>query len=72
MNILKKYRNEVYFEKYGLCIYWEVDVNDYWVSIRYISKKGFWGYCCCVAAQYKKPCKHLHFAIDAIKKEEGL
>mgnify|MGYP003132162330 CR=1 FL=1 len=58
--------------KHGKCLYWELDVKGYWVSIRYIPAKGFWGYCSCVAAQYRKPCKHLHFGIEAMKKEEGL
>ena len=70
--ILKTLYKKVYqIPKYGKCVYWELDIKGYWVSVRYIPSKGFWGYCSCVAAEYRKPCKHLKMGIDTMKKEMG-
>ena len=57
--------------KHGKCLYWELDVKGYWVSIRYIPAKGFWGYCSCVASQYRKPCKHLHWGVKIAENENN-
>ena len=65
-------RAVVAIPKHGDCMYWELEVKGYWVSLRYIPAKGFWGYCCCVAAEYNKPCKHLKFGMETMKKREGL
>jgi len=63
------YRKVYQIPKYGKCVYWELDIKGYWVSVRYIPSKGFWGYCSCVAAEYRKPCKHLKMGIENGKNE---